>query len=172
MNNADNKYDPVAGQNIEYPIESVLPVGNRPQLPKARRSVTSAMLAHRVRRTCTLTCQTSPAPIKKARRYPSRLMTPGCNTGRRRQRKQRRLAIDDRSGTERSTQVILPDYSGGKAELAKHGVAAGNFQFVFNHIKNSGYRPVWIDGTKSTATTTSTPFSARLTVRIGWRSSG
>ncbi|MEK7833097.1 MAG: M23 family metallopeptidase, partial [Acidobacteriota bacterium] len=32
MEDADNKYDPVAGKNIDYPIESLLPAANRPQI--------------------------------------------------------------------------------------------------------------------------------------------
>ena len=42
--------------------------------------------------------------------------------------------------------AILPDFSPGFAELARHGVPAGDFQFVFDHITKSGYRMVWIDG--------------------------
>ncbi len=42
--------------------------------------------------------------------------------------------------------AILPDYSKGFAEIARHGVPASEYQFTFDHITKSGYRPVWVDG--------------------------
>lgn len=42
--------------------------------------------------------------------------------------------------------AILPDYSTGFPEIARHGVPASEYQFTFEHITNSGYRLVWIDG--------------------------
>src|SRR5262245_10123684 len=42
--------------------------------------------------------------------------------------------------------AILPDYSQGFAEIARHGIPASEYQFVFDHITKSGYRPVWVDG--------------------------
>lgn len=42
--------------------------------------------------------------------------------------------------------AILPDYSKGFPEIAKHGVAAGDYQFTVEHITKSGYRLVWVDG--------------------------
>lgn len=42
--------------------------------------------------------------------------------------------------------LILPDYSKGFSEIARHSIKASDYQFVFDHITNSGYRPVWVDG--------------------------
>ncbi len=42
--------------------------------------------------------------------------------------------------------AILPDYSQGFAEIARHGIPASEYQFTFDHITKSGYRPVWVDG--------------------------
>lgn len=42
--------------------------------------------------------------------------------------------------------AILPDYSTGFPEIARHGLPASEYQFTFDHITNSGYRLVWIDG--------------------------
>jgi hypothetical protein len=42
--------------------------------------------------------------------------------------------------------AILPDFSPGKKEIARHGIPASNYQFVFNQITKSGYRLEWIDG--------------------------
>jgi Bacterial tandem repeat domain 1 len=42
--------------------------------------------------------------------------------------------------------AILPDYSQGFAEIARHGIPANEYQFAFDHITESGYRPVWVDG--------------------------
>lgn len=42
--------------------------------------------------------------------------------------------------------AILPDYSQGFAEIARHGIPASEYQFAFDHITKSGYRPVWVDG--------------------------
>ncbi len=42
--------------------------------------------------------------------------------------------------------AIMPDYSEGFAEIARHGVRAADFQFVFDHTTKSGYRMVWVDG--------------------------
>ncbi|MCM3872273.1 MAG: hypothetical protein ND895_16450 [Pyrinomonadaceae bacterium] len=51
-------------------------------------------------------------------------------------------AITDTVGNS----AILPNYAKGLAEVAKHGVPAADYQFTYEHIKGSGYRPVWIDG--------------------------
>lgn len=42
--------------------------------------------------------------------------------------------------------AILPDYSTGLAEIARHGVPASAYQFTVDRITKSGYRPAWIDG--------------------------
>jgi len=42
--------------------------------------------------------------------------------------------------------AILPSYSRGFAEIARHGVRTTDYQFIFEHIARSGYRPVWVDG--------------------------
>ncbi len=42
--------------------------------------------------------------------------------------------------------AILPPVAKGYKEIARHGIPASQYQFVFNHITQSGYRLVWIDG--------------------------
>jgi hypothetical protein len=42
--------------------------------------------------------------------------------------------------------AILPDYSKGLSEIARHGLPSDKYQFTFNHIAGSGYRLDWIDG--------------------------
>lgn len=42
--------------------------------------------------------------------------------------------------------ALLPDFSPGKKEIARHGIPASNYQFVFDQITKSGYRLEWIDG--------------------------
>jgi hypothetical protein len=42
--------------------------------------------------------------------------------------------------------LILPDYSKGLGEIARHGVPAADYQFVFDHVTKSGYFPSWVDG--------------------------
>jgi hypothetical protein len=42
--------------------------------------------------------------------------------------------------------VILPAYSSGFQEVAKHGVPGSEYQFTFEQIAGSGYRPEWVDG--------------------------
>lgn len=42
--------------------------------------------------------------------------------------------------------AVLPDYSNGFSEIARHGVPASEYQFTVNHITGSGYYPRWVDG--------------------------
>jgi hypothetical protein len=42
--------------------------------------------------------------------------------------------------------IILPDYSKGLPEIARHGIPSAEYQFTFEHIAGSGYRLDWIDG--------------------------
>jgi hypothetical protein len=42
--------------------------------------------------------------------------------------------------------IILPDYSKGFQEIARHGIAAKDYQFTFEHIHDSGYDVDWLDG--------------------------
>lgn len=42
--------------------------------------------------------------------------------------------------------AILPGYRPGLAEIARHGIPAGDYQFTFDHITSSGYFLAWIDG--------------------------
>lgn len=59
----------------------------------------------------------------------------------------------DKDWKRRNNQVlppgkiaILPDFSPDKKEIARHGIPASNYQFVFDQITKSGYRLEWIDG--------------------------
>ncbi|MEA5567336.1 hypothetical protein [Anabaena sp. UHCC 0399] len=42
--------------------------------------------------------------------------------------------------------AILPDFSQGNKEIARHGIPDSQYQFVFDQITKSGYRLEWIDG--------------------------
>jgi hypothetical protein len=42
--------------------------------------------------------------------------------------------------------AILPNYSKGAAEVARHGVPAADYQFTVDHAVASGYRLEWVDG--------------------------
>ena len=67
--------------------------------------------------------------------------------------KSRKLPRDESADWQRATDapvpsgptLLLPDYGRGSRLIARHGVAAAEYQFVLEHIAASGYRPVWID---------------------------
>jgi murein DD-endopeptidase MepM/ murein hydrolase activator NlpD len=40
----------------------------------------------------------------------------------------------------------VSNYTPGGAEVARHGVSAGNYQIAFDDAVAAGYRPVWVDG--------------------------
>lgn len=147
MANGDNKYDPIAQKNIDYPIESVLPAGNRPQIKKGQEigrvgnaGASSGPHLH-------IDMSDIIAPNEEGSSLPipfdggwAQHRTPGVD-----------VSNDDwqlLTGQELANppQVILPDYTSGRPELARHGIPASDFQFTFSHFKHSGYRPVWIDG--------------------------
>ncbi len=140
MENADDK------DGGDYPVESIVPVGQRAQIKQGQvigrvgnAGASSGPHLHIDMSDVTGENEEGPSlPIKFHGAWTKSILTTQDVTT-----DWERLSAEELVTPK---TAILPDYSKGFPEIARHGVPAADYQFVFDHITKSGYRPVWVDG--------------------------
>jgi len=140
MQNADDK------DGGDYPVEAIVPAGQRAQIKQGQvigrvgnAGASSGPHLHIDMSDVTGENEEGPSlPIKFHGAWTkSILATQDVTTD------WERLSAEELTTPK---TAILPDYSKGFPEIARHGVAAADYQFAVEHISKSGYRLVWVDG--------------------------